>query len=127
MIICYSSPDDIFIYLFQIIIILYIQWQFEYSPPHSEIQTAISKSKRKYMKYEFLNKSSFIKINNLQISKYKKFEYSIEKLSLGKRAQSKYIRRIISSLINYKPKNKNNIFYNNINSSEIYSKEWWLI
>ena len=79
------------------------------------------------MKYEFLNKSSFIKINNLQISKYKKFEYSIEKLSLGKRAQSKYIRRIISFLINYKPKNKNNIFYNNINSSEIYSKEWWLI
>tara|TARA_E500000331_G_scaffold141328_1_gene138022 strand:- start:2929 stop:3168 length:240 start_codon:yes stop_codon:yes gene_type:complete len=79
------------------------------------------------MKYEFLNKSSFIKINNLQISKYKKFEYSIEKLSLGKRAQSKYIRRIISSLINYKTKNKNNIFYNNINSSEIYSKEWWLI
>lgn len=79
------------------------------------------------MKYEFLNKSSFIKINNLQISKYKKFEYSIEKLSLGKRAQSKYIWRIISSLINYKTKNKNNIFYNNINSSEIYSKEWWLI
>ena len=79
------------------------------------------------MKYEFLNKFSYIKVNNLQISKYKKFEYSIEKLSLGKRAQSKYIRRIISSLINYKPKNKNNIFYNNINSSEIYSKEWWLI
>ena len=79
------------------------------------------------MKYEFLNKFSYIKVNNLQISKYKKFEYSIEKLNLGKRAQSKYIRRIISSLINYKPKNKNNIFYNNINSSEIYSKEWWLI
>mgnify|MGYP000849780356 FL=1 len=79
------------------------------------------------MKYEFLNKSSFIKINNLQISKYKKFEYSIEKLNLGKRAQSIYIRRIVSFLINYKPKNKKNIFYKNSNSSEIYSKEWWLI
>ena len=79
------------------------------------------------MKYEFLNKSSFIKINNLQISKYKKFEYSIEKLNLGKRAQGKYIRRIISFLINYKSKNEKNIFYNNINSSEIYSKEWWII
>ena len=79
------------------------------------------------MKYELLNKSSFIKINNLQISKYTKFEYSIEKLSLGKRAQSKYIIRIISFLINYKSKKRKNIFYNNSNSSEIYSKEWWLI
>ena len=87
----------------------------------------LSRSRKKYMKYEFLNKSSFNKINNLQISKFKKFEYSIEKLNLGKRAQSKYIRRIISFLINYKPKNKKNIFYNNSNSSEIYSKEWWLI
>ena len=79
------------------------------------------------MKYEFLNKFSYIKVNNLQISKYKKFEYSIEKLNLGKRAQGKYIRRIISFLINYKSKNEKNIFYNNINSSEIYSKEWWII
>ena len=79
------------------------------------------------MKYELLNKSSFIKINNSQISKYTKFEYSIEKLSLGKRAQSKYIIRIISFLINNKSKNGKNIFYNNNNSSEIYSKEWWLI
>ena len=79
------------------------------------------------MKYELLNKSSFLKINNLQISKYKKFEYSIEKLSLGKRAQSKYIIRIISFLINNKSKKRKNIFYNNSNSSEIYSKEWWLI
>ena len=79
------------------------------------------------MKYELLNKSSFIKINNSQISKYTKFEYSIEKLSLGKRAQSKYIIRIISFLINYKSKKRKNIFYNNSNFSEIYSKEWWLI
>ncbi|MDG2000727.1 MAG: hypothetical protein P8J46_02975 [Alphaproteobacteria bacterium] len=79
------------------------------------------------MKYELLNKSSFIKINNSQISKYTKFEYSIEKLSLGKRAQSKYIIRIISFLINNKSKKRKNIFYNNSNSSEIYSKEWWLI
>ena len=79
------------------------------------------------MKYEFLNKSSFIKINNLQISKYTKFEYSIEKLSLGKRAQSKYIRRVINFLINNKSKNGKNIFYKNINTSEIYSKEWWSI
>ena len=79
------------------------------------------------MKYELLNKSSFLKINNLQISKYKKFEYSIEKLSLGKRAQSKYIIRIISFLINNKSKKRKNIFYNNSNSSETYSKEWWLI
>ena len=79
------------------------------------------------MKYEVLNKSSYIKINNLQISKYTKFEYSIEKLSLGKRAQSKYIIRIISFLINNKSKKRKNIFYNNSNSSEIYSKEWWLI
>ena len=79
------------------------------------------------MKYELLKKSSFIKINNLQISKYTKFEYSIEKLSLGKRAQSKYIRRVINFLINNKSKNGKNIFYKNINTSEIYSKEWWLI
>jgi len=79
------------------------------------------------MKYELLNKYSFIKINNLQISKYTKFEYSIEKLSPGKRAQSKYIIRIINFLINNKSKNGKNIFYNNSNSSEIYSKEWWLI
>ena len=79
------------------------------------------------MKYEFLNKSSFIKINNLQISKYTKFEYSIEKLSLGKRAQSKYIRRVINFLIKNKSKNGKNIFYKNINTSEIYSKEWWSI
>ena len=79
------------------------------------------------MKYEVLNKSSYIKINNLQISKYTKFEYSIEKLNLGKRAQSKYIRRIINFLINNKSKNGKNIFYKNSNSSNIYSKEWWLI
>ena len=79
------------------------------------------------MKYELLNKSSFIKINNSQISKYTKFEYSIEKLSFGKRAQSKYIIRIISFLINNKSKKRKNIFYNNSNSSETYSKEWWLI
>tara|TARA_B110000003_G_scaffold233250_1_gene236444 strand:+ start:173 stop:412 length:240 start_codon:yes stop_codon:yes gene_type:complete len=79
------------------------------------------------MKYEVLNKSSYIKINNLQISKYTKFEYSIEKLNLGKRAQSKYIRNVISIIINYKSKNGKNIFYNNSNSSEIYSKAWWLI
>ena len=79
------------------------------------------------MKYELLKKSSIIKINNLQTSKYTKFEYSIEKLSLGKRAQSKYISRVINFLINNKSKNGKNIFYKNSNSSEIYSKEWWLI
>ena len=79
------------------------------------------------MKYDLLKKSSFEKIKNSQISKYTKFEYSIEKLSLGKRAQSKYIIRIISFLINNKSKKRKNIFYNNSNSSEIYSKEWWLI
>ena len=79
------------------------------------------------MKYEVLNKSSFIKINNLQISKYTKFEYAIEKIDLGKRSQSKYIKNIISFLINKKSKNGKNVFYNNSNSSEIYSKGWWLI
>lgn len=80
------------------------------------------------MKYEVLKKSSFIKINNSQISKIEKFEYSIEKTIYGKRLQSKYFKSFINFLINnLKIKNKNNVFYKNNYSSEKYSKDWWLI
>lgn len=80
------------------------------------------------MKYEVLKKSSFIKINNSQISKIEKFEYSIEKIIYGKRLQSKYFKSFINFLIdNLKLKNKNNVFYKNNYSSEKYSKDWWLI
>ena len=50
------------------------------------------------MKYEVLNKSSYIKIKNLQISKYSQFEYSIDKLIHGKRAQSIYLKKILNNL-----------------------------
>lgn len=80
------------------------------------------------MKYEALKKSSFIKINNLQISKVNNFEYSIEKIIYGKKIQSKYIRSFFSSLFNkVKVKNRINIFYKNSNTPEKYSKNWWLI
>ena len=94
------------------------------------------------MKYELLNKSSFIKINNSQISKYTKFEYSIEKLIYGKRIQGVYIRKYyklfinffsINNTLNYNElfisKNRKflpNIYYKNIYyNSEKYCKDWW--
>ena len=79
------------------------------------------------MKYEVLNKSSYIKIENSQISKYSQFEYSIDKLIHGKRAQSIYIKKILNNLFSIKSKNRINNFYKRINSSEIYSKDWWRI
>ncbi len=79
------------------------------------------------MKYEVLSKSSYIKIKNLQISKYSQFEYSIDKLIHGKRAQSIYIKKILNNLFSIKSKNRINNFYKRINSSEIYSKDWWRI
>ncbi|PPR17077.1 MAG: hypothetical protein CFH33_00229 [Alphaproteobacteria bacterium MarineAlpha9_Bin3] len=80
------------------------------------------------MKYEVLKRSSFIKINNSQISKITKFEYSIEKINYGKRIQSKYFRSFCNSLFDkIKIKNRANIFYKNSNSYEKYSKDWWLI
>ena len=79
------------------------------------------------MKYEVLSKSSYIKIKNLQISKYSQFEYSIDKLIHGKRAQSIYIKKIFNNLFSIKSKNRINNFYKRINSSEIYSKDWWRI
>ena len=54
------------------------------------------------MKYEVLNKSSYIKIRNSQISKYSQFEYSIDKLIHGKRAQSIYIKKILNNLLSIK-------------------------
>ena len=79
------------------------------------------------MKYEVLNKSSYIKIINLQISKNLQFEYSIDKLIHGKRAQSIYIRKLLNNLFGIKNKNRANNFYKRIHSSEIYSKDWWRI
>tara|TARA_Y100000746_G_scaffold168688_1_gene146038 strand:- start:270 stop:509 length:240 start_codon:yes stop_codon:yes gene_type:complete len=79
------------------------------------------------MKYEVLNKSSYIKIKNLQISKSLQFEYSIDKLIHGKRAQSIYIKKLINNLFSIKNKNRANNFYKRIHSSEIYSKDWWRI
>ena len=79
------------------------------------------------MKYEVLSKSSYIKIKNLQISKYSQFEYSIDKLIHGKRAQSIYIKKILNNLLSIKNKNTTNNFYKRIHSSEIYSKDWWRI
>ena len=79
------------------------------------------------MKYEVLNKSSYIKIINLQISKNLQFEYSIDKLIHGKRAQSIYIKKLINNLFSIKNKNRANNFYKRIHSSEIYSKDWWRI
>ena len=79
------------------------------------------------MKYEVLNKSSYIKIKNLQISKSLQFEYSIDKLIHGKRAQSIYIKKLINNLFSTKNKNRANNFYKRIHSSEIYSKDWWRI
>ena len=79
------------------------------------------------MKYEVLSKSSYIKIKNLQISKYSQFEYSIDKLIHGKRAQSIYFIKILNNLFSIKSKNRINNFYKRIHSSEIYSKDWWRI
>tara|TARA_B100000214_G_C23943130_1_gene616684 strand:- start:26 stop:265 length:240 start_codon:yes stop_codon:yes gene_type:complete len=79
------------------------------------------------MKYEVLNKSSYTKIRNSQISKYSQFEYSIDKLIHGKRAQSIYIKKILNNLFSIKNKNTTNNFYKRINSSEVYSKDWWRI
>ena len=79
------------------------------------------------MKYEVLNKSSYTKIRNSQISKYSQFEYSIDKLINGKRAQSIYIKKILNNLFSIKNKNTTNNFYKRINSSEVYSKDWWRI
>ena len=79
------------------------------------------------MKYEVLNKSSYIKIINLQISKNLQFEYSIDKLIHGKRAQSIYIKKLLNNLFSIKNKNRPNNFYKRIHSSEIYSKDWWRI
>ena len=79
------------------------------------------------MKYEVLNNSSYIKIKNLQISKYSQFEYSIDKLIHGKRAQSIYIKKILNNLFSIKNKNTTNNFYKRIHSSEVYSKDWWRI
>ena len=79
------------------------------------------------MKYEVLSKSSYIKIKNLQISKSLQFEYSIDKLIHGKRAQSIYIKKLINNLFSIKNKNRANNFYKRIHSSEIYSKDWWRI
>ena len=79
------------------------------------------------MKYEVLNKSSYIKIRNSQISKYSQFEYSIDKLYHCKRAQSIYIKKILNNLLSIKNKNITNNFYKRIHSSEVYSKDWWRI
>ena len=79
------------------------------------------------MKYEVLNKSSYIKIKNSQISKYSQFEYSIDKLIHGKKAQSIYIKKILNNLFSIKNKNRSNSFYKRIHSSELYSKDWWRI
>lgn len=79
------------------------------------------------MKYEVLNKSSYTKIRNSQISKYSQFEYSIDKLIQGKRAQSIYIKKILNNLFSIKNKNTTNNFYKRIYSSEVYSKDWWRI
>ena len=79
------------------------------------------------MKYEVLNKSSYIKIRNSQISKYSQFEYSIDKLIHGKRAQSIYIKKLLNNLFSIKNKSRANNFYKRIHSSEIYSKDWWRI
>ena len=79
------------------------------------------------MKYEVLNRSSTIKIKNLQISKSLQFEYSIDKLIHGKRAQSIYIKKLINNLFSTKNKNRANNFYKRIHSFEIYSKDWWRI
>jgi len=80
------------------------------------------------MKYEALKKSSFIKINNSQISKIVKFEYSIEKMIYGKRIQGKYLRSFFISLFDkVRIKSSTNIFYKNSNSYEKYAKDWWLI
>ena len=79
------------------------------------------------MKYEVLNKSSYIKIKNLQISKTLQFEYSIDKLIHGKRAQSIYIKKLLNNLFSIKNKNRPNNFYKRTHSSEIYSKDWWRI
>ena len=79
------------------------------------------------MKYEVLNKSSYIKIKNSQISKYSEFEYSIDKLIHGKIAQSIYIIKILNNFLSIKSKNRTNNFYKRIYSSEIYSKDWWKI
>ena len=76
------------------------------------------------MKYEILNKSSYIKIKNSQISKYSQFGYSIDKLIYGKRAQSIYIKKMLNNLFSIKSKNSTNNFYKRIYSSEIYSKDW---
>ena len=79
------------------------------------------------MKYEVLNKSSYTKIRNSQISKYSQFEYSIDKLIQGKRAQSIYIKKILNNLFSINNKNTTNNFYKRIHSSEVYSKDWWRI
>ena len=79
------------------------------------------------MKYEVLNKSSYIKIKNLQISKYSQFEYSIDKLIFGKRAQNIYFKKVLNNLFSIKSKKRTNNFYKRIHSSEIYSKDWWKI
>ena len=79
------------------------------------------------MKYEVLNKFSYIKIRNSQISKYSQFQYSIDKLIHGKRAQSVYIKKILNNLLSIKNINTTNTFYKRIYSSELYSKDWWRI
>ena len=79
------------------------------------------------MKYEVLNKSSYVIIKNSQISKHSQFEYSIDKLIHGKRAQSTYIIKILNNLLRIKSKNRTNNFYKRVHSSEIYSKDWWRI
>jgi len=84
------------------------------------------------MKYESVKDIQFTELKLQNKTTYKQFKYSIDRLSLGKRAQSKIFILLMNSSINYLYKNFKKIkFYedNSVNKGsikkEIYSKSWW--
>tara|TARA_B100000686_G_scaffold353260_1_gene458169 strand:- start:7498 stop:7758 length:261 start_codon:yes stop_codon:yes gene_type:complete len=86
------------------------------------------------MRYESLNVTSLNNIKIKNISKVAEFQYSIEKINLGKKYQSQYIVFIIKHFYNYivermklLNRKNNNIIYKNEINREIYSKFWWNI
>ena len=84
------------------------------------------------MKYESVKGIKFTELKLQNKTTYKKFTYGIDRISLGKRAQSKIFILLINSSINYLYENLKKIkFYedNFVNKKsikkEIYSKSWW--
>ena len=84
------------------------------------------------MKYEPLKDFQFTELKLQNKSAYKKFEYSIDRISLGKSAQSKLFILLIIRSITFLTENfkkikfkENNFLHKQSINKEIYSRSWW--